>query len=679
MNARWSRLARWFLLLLALVALLVAPPQRPAAAQTEKQKGMSFTAWWTGLYGTPESARSLQQLKDTGATWISLIVTQYQNNLSSTAIGPTEGTPTDAEVIATIQEAHRLGLKVMLKPHVDLWSDPSHWRGQIGDNFTTETQWTNWFASYKTFINHYAAIARDQNVEQFSVGVELIGTEARAAQWRSVIAGVRAIYSGPITYAANHSGPEMGLTWWDAVDLIGVDAYYPLATVNNPTPAQLAAAWAPIVSDLEALHNQWNKPIIFTEVGYRSINGAAQHPWDWQIGATVDLQEQSDLYQALLTAIYNKSWFQGIFWWDWSYDPYQGGTCDTGYTVYDKPAENVLRSWYGAPSRQIGVFPDVDDAVSLPIYTDALASGWEDWSWGISRNFQATNQVYAGTHSISVTANQPWAGLYLHKDGINTSPYYFVEFYLRTGSASTELYVTPYDPDEQPLGQRSLSDCRYTGGAPLQAQTWTRVRIPLQHMSATGKTISGLTFQVGDTTGSFWIDNLRLVGASGEQQNLPVIFAAAEDTYANQASPNSRYGTAAALRVKNAASDFNTFLKFNVNNLDQPVERATLRLYVTDAGPDSGAVYAVSNDYRNTTTPWVEGGLNWKNAPIIPGTAVAPRQAAVLRQWVEWDVSSVVTGNGVYSFAVRNNSSNVVYYSSAEGARPPQLVVNLAP
>jgi hypothetical protein len=46
--------------------------------------------------------------------------------------------------------------------------------------------------------------------------------------------------------------------------------------------------------------------------------------------------------------------------------------------------------------------------------------------------------------------------------------------------------------------------------------------------------------------------------------------------------------------------------------------------------------------------------------------------------WLELDLTSAITGNGTFSFALSGGSNNVVDYSSSEGANPPQLVVVFA-
>jgi hypothetical protein len=351
------------LCLMILSPLCCSGPQTAAGGGPTIQKGISYACWWPGLYSLPDSDFSLAHLIETGANWISLIVTCYQDSLESTQIFTGESTPTDDDLIHVLDAAHALGLKVMLKPHVDLWNDPSHCRGEIGQAYATETEWTEWFSTYRTFIEHYADLAAAHGADQFCVGCELEGTTLREADWRAVVASIRSRYSGPLIYAGNHSGEEVGMTWWDAVDIIGVDAYYPLSTKTNPSLDELKAAWQPLVASLASLAAKWQKPLVLTEIGYRSIDGTAIHPWDWQIQGEVDIQEQADCYQAAFESVYRQPWFGGIYWWSWSPDPLEGGPNDDGYSPHDKPAEEMLRSWFGglrqrAPHRTPEPNPD---------------------------------------------------------------------------------------------------------------------------------------------------------------------------------------------------------------------------------------------------------------------------------------------------------------------------------
>lgn len=332
----------------ALVISLLVPTTASPAQAADKQDGISFTGWWYDLFDGQAPEESMANLADTGAGWVSIVPTWYQETASTTLIGPTDNSVTDDGVIHMIQTAHDLGLSVMLKPHVDLWGDPFGWRAEIGTHWKGRPgKWDRWFRSYRHFIFHFAELAEAEGVEQFSVGCELIGTTGRASRWRGVVAGVRERFSGTLTYASNWGGEEVGLTWWDAVDLIGVDAYYPLTDENDPSVQELEDAWATTVETLADLSAAWDDmPIIFTEVGYRSVDGTNQHPWDWVEDYPLDLQEQADCYEALFRAFWDESWFGGLYIWDWSPDPTVGGPTDKDFTPFGKPAEDVLRTWF---------------------------------------------------------------------------------------------------------------------------------------------------------------------------------------------------------------------------------------------------------------------------------------------------------------------------------------------
>ena len=288
-----------------------------------RQNGITYVSWWNGQYSSSSADRSLRNLAETGADWISLLVTGYQDDVGSTDIAITlEKTPTDEDLVHAIEEAHALGLKVMLKPHVDLFDDPDHWRGQIGVEFESEMEWDAWFSSYRDFIFHYAELAEAHGVDQFCTGTELVGTTHREGDWRRVIEGVRARFNGSLTYAANHSGEEVGIAWWDAVDYIGVDPYYPLTDKKDPTLEELKAGWQGRAEMLAGLSATWGKQILFTEIGYRSVDGANRRPWEFSEGGAVDLEEQADAYRAVFESVYEQSWFAGLFWWAWGTNPF---------------------------------------------------------------------------------------------------------------------------------------------------------------------------------------------------------------------------------------------------------------------------------------------------------------------------------------------------------------------
>jgi hypothetical protein len=317
---------------------------------------MSYATWWQGNYSSPDSDEALVILPEaTGTEWLALIVTCYQETMTSTEITcDLPRTPTDDDLLHALETARELGLKVMLKPHLDLNSDDAHWRGDIGSGFTEEDEWVAWFESYQTMIVHYAEMAEAQGFDQLCVGTELSGTTRREEQWRAVIDAVRDAYSGPLVYASNH-GVESSIVWWDALDFIGVDAYYPLTSRIDPTLDELKAAWRMRVNRLQRLSQSFDKQIVITEIGYRSIDGANVAPWEYASTRAVDLHEQAICYRAVLESMWGQPWLAGFYWWNWDTDPNQGGPEDQGYTPHNKPAESILRLYYDPSTTHLPV------------------------------------------------------------------------------------------------------------------------------------------------------------------------------------------------------------------------------------------------------------------------------------------------------------------------------------
>ncbi len=242
-----------------------------------KINGMVYTSWSTTDYLTPTSDGSLEALHSMSVSSIELLVTWYQDQLSSTTIAPTSLSPSSASLIHAIDKAHSLGMQVVLKPHVDCACGT--WRGEIGSQFTSETQWSTWFQSYTSFIVSLAELSQQNAVEMFNVGTELTATTTRTADWEAVIAAVRAVFQGPLMYGANWGEEPLQIQFWSALDFIGIDAYYPLATTPDPSYDVIVANWAPVIAAMQDLSNYWNRTILFTEIGYRSYALAAVEPF----------------------------------------------------------------------------------------------------------------------------------------------------------------------------------------------------------------------------------------------------------------------------------------------------------------------------------------------------------------------------------------------------------------
>ncbi|MEH6406976.1 MAG: glycoside hydrolase [Leeuwenhoekiella sp.] len=243
-----------------------------------------------------------------------------------------------------IQELHKNNIAVMIKPQIWVW------RGEFtGDMLMkNDADWKELESSYEDFILLYAKLAKDNKVEIFCIGTELYNfVDTRTAFWKQLIEKVRKVYSGKLTYAENWDKVDK-FPLWDDLDYIGVDAYFPVAQSATPTVAEARKGWAPHKSMLKSLSRKHNKPILFTEFGYRSVDFAGKEPWQSarQDGG-VNLEGQTNLIEALFDEFWDETWFAGGFVWKWHHDHLNsGGQLDNRFTPQNKPAEAYLRMRY---------------------------------------------------------------------------------------------------------------------------------------------------------------------------------------------------------------------------------------------------------------------------------------------------------------------------------------------
>ncbi|MEW5758274.1 MAG: discoidin domain-containing protein [Candidatus Omnitrophota bacterium] len=308
----------------------------------EFQKGIVYTSWGRYELGSKSSDLTLEMLKQKGINAVAIMILYLQDTVDSKVVyADSNDTASDETLVHAINKAHSLGLKVMLKPHVDV--KEGDWRGDIIPS-------SEWFKSYTDFIMKYAKISQDYNVELYCIGTELLNTTVTGQwdlNWRALIKAIKDVYKGKITYAANWN-EYSNVNFWDEVDFIGIDAYFPLTSKNNPTKEELVIAWKNYADSLDAWLKKKNLtlPIIFSEIGYSSCDGTNKQPYyDFKSYGLdkVDQDEQADCLDAMLIVLKDRQWFRGMYWWQYfpteRYNP-------LGWIINGKKAEGVLFDWY---------------------------------------------------------------------------------------------------------------------------------------------------------------------------------------------------------------------------------------------------------------------------------------------------------------------------------------------
>jgi hypothetical protein len=304
-------------------------------------------------YGSPAFDRSLQEAQAMGATWIALTPFGRVGDLAARGIDPTFETPfarNRRDVARAIEMAHARGLRVMLVPH--LWVESGEWRGFM--NPGTDAAWARWAESYAHFLGGWARLAEESRADMLSAGVEERSwvTTPRAPSFERILRDLRRVYHGLLTYSANWDDVDDTLIL-GAIDVIGVNAFYPLADAAGAPEADLEAHGAAIRDRVHRLATTWAKPVLFTEIGYTTRPDPALRPWEWPDAMTavvVDERAQAAAYRALIGPELDEPDFVGFFVWRLYADPDDTSQeAPWGFSPRGKLAELVLRDAFAAP------------------------------------------------------------------------------------------------------------------------------------------------------------------------------------------------------------------------------------------------------------------------------------------------------------------------------------------
>jgi hypothetical protein len=326
-------------------------------------KGVCFAHSWEDGgargYGTEASAEALDHLQGLGVGWISLTPFGFMTSVSSTQIRgehlPDADLPSGAErsrkVVEVARQARERGIKSVLKPHI--WIRGGEWRGRIvPENESGAVDWESWWSSYEKWIVFWARVAAEAKIESFVVGVELhTALQNDAGRFIEIIEKVRNVFDGEVHYAGNWNEPVPDEIWL-ALDAVGVQFYPPLAdTFEVPLP-EIRRTMKRYLAEWSDVAERNDRPLILTEVGYRSAVSAASHPNAWPERtrgkyAKPDARLQHDLYHILMAELGSLPRLKGVFVWKYFTDRDTDEEGPEGFSLRGKPAETVLGAAYG--------------------------------------------------------------------------------------------------------------------------------------------------------------------------------------------------------------------------------------------------------------------------------------------------------------------------------------------
>lgn len=298
--------------LLVFVLALAAP-----ALAGEKVLGITLSTHGSGQdWGGDQVGPTLQDMRQVGANWVAIHPYARISGDGQVRFRDFDPDNPPAYLTRPIQEAHQRGMKLCIIPHLAYWGSPFAWRGDIG--FERPEDWERFWADYTHWITQLAAAC--QGADGFVVGSELDRTLDYEAQWRALIAQVRKLNAAPLTYAANWTDYPR-VPFWDALDVVGIQAYFPLVDHLNPTPQEIAAGWALRVGELRVYSQKTGKYILFTELGYNQSYLAPLEPWNYQVDGEDARPIQETCMRTALEAVADESSIVGAFLWKWFPNP----------------------------------------------------------------------------------------------------------------------------------------------------------------------------------------------------------------------------------------------------------------------------------------------------------------------------------------------------------------------
>lgn len=247
------------------------------------------------------------------------------------------GGESDASIAHAIRDAHRRDLTVMLKPQ---FGSQVEWPGAI--RMDSEEEWDRFFRAYRRWIVHYALLAQRYDVEQLAIGTELVhAVRKRPGWWRETIGQLRHIYDGSLTYAAHWENADE-ISFGDALDVVGINAYAPLSEKESPSDSALVAGTEDNFQQWADLHHRTGRPVVLTEAGASNRGAPWKAPYAEREDRPVRPHDQARTYAALIEAMRDKTWIRGVYWWRWPVSSPDSGPFD----IRNQPAADTLHEWY---------------------------------------------------------------------------------------------------------------------------------------------------------------------------------------------------------------------------------------------------------------------------------------------------------------------------------------------
>jgi Glycoside Hydrolase Family 113 len=309
------------------------------------QENIEFRGVSLSMSNKETQQTDINSIKNVNANWVSIVpygfLRDHQVHYDSDFQWSGER---KKGIQSCIKKAHDKGLKTLVKPHI--WI--SH--GDYTGDYTCENEedWVNFEESYRAYIMTFVKLAVEEEAEMFCIGTEWESfVQKRPQFWKDLIDEIRTIYNGKLIYAANWDEYQK-VPFWNKLDFIGIDSYFPLSLSPNPKYAELISSWKSIMPLIEQYSSLKKKKIVFTEFGFKSTTHATVAPWEHKDEGKYSAKVQNMAFKSFFQTIWKKNWFKGGFIWKWYHNHANaGGKGDKDFTPQNKPAEETIRMYYG--------------------------------------------------------------------------------------------------------------------------------------------------------------------------------------------------------------------------------------------------------------------------------------------------------------------------------------------
>lgn len=355
-----------------------APQSASADVQSSSFQQSANLQPMPGVQLDSEKVRQVfYEMKQNGMTQVVLNPIYIQDDVRSTEMYRRSDSPTDTQLAKAITNARSFGLKIVLKPHLELKNN--EWRAHIA--FKNDTDANKWQANWNAQL---VKLAQMKGVDTVVIGTEMRGVVTKSVpsknltflknnpdRWIKTVALLRK--KAPkvkLTYAAhtNDESEYLSTSFVKKLDYLSL-TYYPRPPAGFKVPevkdayslttqerAANKAAVKILRDDMKKdkakyfapLRSKYGKNIVFAESGFRSIKLASYYKDGDEVGPKdVDLNFQNIQYEAFFQFVDSISYVKGVWVYRYYNSTTMGGTQDPWFTPQNKPAQATIAKWFG--------------------------------------------------------------------------------------------------------------------------------------------------------------------------------------------------------------------------------------------------------------------------------------------------------------------------------------------